>query len=114
MCKCVLGSGGAERGSDFTVFGGDRAGRPSHRAGMFGASAGDFQSAGFQHVHSKVARPESCFLGDQDLLTGVLEVQAVTLSLHVQLFSCIGKKEAKKRRMWELLQCDRPQHVNRK
>lgn len=83
--------GGAEGGSDFTVFGDDGAGRPTHWAGMFGAPAGDFQSAGLQHVHSTVAGPESSFLGDQGALTGVLDVGAVALALHVQLFSRMGR-----------------------
>lgn len=82
---------GAEGGSDFTVFGDDGAGRPTHWAGMFGAPAGDFQSAGLQHVHSTVAGPESSFLGDQGAMTGVLDVGAVALSLHVQLFSRMGR-----------------------
>lgn len=83
--------GGAEGGSDFTVFGDDGAGRPTHWAGMFGAPAGDFQSAGLQHVHSTVAGPEISFLGDQGALTGVLDVGAVALALHVQLFSRMGR-----------------------
>lgn len=58
---------------------------------MLGAPAGDFQSAGLQHVHSTVAGPESSFLGDQGALTGVLDVGAVTLALHVQLFSRMGR-----------------------
>lgn len=95
--RCVCdggggGRGGAKGGSDFTVFGDDRAGRPSHWAGMFGAPAGNFQSAGLQHVHSTVAGPESFFLADQDVLTGVLEVGAGALSLHVQLFSSMGRE----------------------
>lgn len=83
---------GAEGGSDFTVFGDDRAGRPTHWAGMLGAPAGDFQSAGLQHVHSTVAGPESSFLGDQGaLMGGVLDVGAVALSLHFQLLSGMGR-----------------------